>query len=89
MAAHGALIASKSSAPPAVGFLASVRSVALHVSRLDDVEADLVARGERVTGDDRTVLYEFSVSGGGRVLVNGRATIVFDIARPISRDAAT
>lgn len=76
MVLHGALMAVESNAPPVTGFLASVRGVALHVSRLDDVQPDLVAKVERITGDDRAVLYEFSVSGGDRLLLSGRATIV-------------
>ncbi len=75
MAVHGALVAAsaplasamsssvRGSAAAAIGYLASVRNVALHVTRLDDLETDLVALAERVTGDGRTVLYEFSVLG--------------------------
>jgi predicted hotdog family 3-hydroxylacyl-ACP dehydratase len=92
MAVHGALIASRVSmpstdtlsasaaatpGPQVVGYLASVRNVALYASRLDDVETDLVAAAERVTGDERTVLYDFSVLSGARALIKGRATIVF------------
>jgi predicted hotdog family 3-hydroxylacyl-ACP dehydratase len=86
MAVHGALIASEANAPPTPGFLASVRNVTLQVARLDDVEADLVARAERISGDHRAVLYEFSVSDGDRLLLSGRATIVFDgsVERPLS-----
>lgn len=74
MALHGALIAAGGVRQ---GFLASVRNVVLNVERLDDLEDDLIATAERITGDDRTVLYEFSVSAGGRVLLTGRASIVF------------
>ena len=99
MAVHGALIAAsaplastvssqvRGSIGAAVGYLASVRNVALHVSRLDDLEQELIAAAERVTGDGRTVLYEFSVSSAGRVLLSGRASIVVDAAfgaRPVS-----
>src|SRR3984893_18904021 len=90
MAVHGALVAA--SAPAAstvassvrgsigspVGYLASVRNVSLHVARLDDLKADLIAAAERVTGDGRTVLYEFSVWSAQQPLVSGRASIVFD-----------
>lgn len=92
MAVHGALIAA--SAPLAstvsshvrgsigatVGYLASVRNVALHVGRLDDLGEELIASAERITGDGRTVLYEFSVSSVGQLLLSGRASIVFDAA---------
>lgn len=84
MAVHGALVASRVTAAPTnetiVGYLASVRNVVLHTARLDDVATDLVASAERVTGDERTVLYDFSVSGNERILLAGRATIVFNAA---------
>lgn len=84
MAVHGALIASRLTASPrnetVVGYLASVRSVVLYTTRLDDVEADLIATAEWVTGDERSVLYDFAVSGNERVLLAGRATIVFNAA---------
>jgi hypothetical protein len=60
-----------------VGYLASVRNVALYVARLDDLDADLIAAAQRITGDGRTVLYEFSVWGAGPLL-SGRASIVFE-----------
>jgi predicted hotdog family 3-hydroxylacyl-ACP dehydratase len=92
MAVHGALVAAsaplerlvsssvRGSIGPAVGYLASVRNVALHVARLDDLEADLIAAAQRITGDGHTVLYEFSVWNAGQALLSGRASIVFDPA---------
>jgi predicted hotdog family 3-hydroxylacyl-ACP dehydratase len=92
MAVHGALIAAsaplsstvsshvRGSIGATVGYLASVRHVALNVTRLDDLETELIAAAERVTGDGRTVLYEFAVSSADRVLLSGRASIVFDAA---------
>ena len=90
MAVHGALIAAsaplastvatsvRGSIGSSVGYLASVRNVSLRVERLDDLEADLIAAAARLTGDGRTVLYEFSVSSGRLQLLSGRASIVFD-----------
>jgi predicted hotdog family 3-hydroxylacyl-ACP dehydratase len=90
MAVHGALIAAsaplastvarsvRGSIGSSVGYLASVRNVTLRVERLDDLEPDLIAAAERVTGDGRTVLYEFSVTSGRQLLLSGRASIVFD-----------
>jgi predicted hotdog family 3-hydroxylacyl-ACP dehydratase len=92
MAVHGALIAAsaplastmstsvRGSIGAAVGYLASVRNVALFVERLDDLASDLVASAERITGDGRTVLYEFEVSSDEQPLLRGRASIVFDAA---------
>jgi predicted hotdog family 3-hydroxylacyl-ACP dehydratase len=90
MAVHGALVAAsaplastvsssvRGSIGAAVGYLASVRNVCLYVARLDDLEADLIAAAQRITGDGRTVLYEFSVWNAGQPLLSGRASIVFD-----------
>jgi predicted hotdog family 3-hydroxylacyl-ACP dehydratase len=94
MAVHGALIASRITTSPngaaVTGYLASVRNVTLFADRLDDVESDLIATAELVTGDDHTVLYEFSVSANDRVLLAGRATIVFNAAlRELSSGSRT
>jgi predicted hotdog family 3-hydroxylacyl-ACP dehydratase len=84
MAVHGALIASRitssTQSATVAGFLASVRNVNLYANRLDDIEGDLVATAELVTGDEHTVLYDFTVSAGERTLLAGRATIVFNAA---------
>ena len=80
MAVHGALLAA--GAEPRPGFLASVRGAVLHVGRLDDIEQDLTVAAVRVTGDGGTVLYDFRVCAGDRLLVEGRAAIVLDVAMP-------
>jgi predicted hotdog family 3-hydroxylacyl-ACP dehydratase len=77
MAVHGALAAARNSAP-AAGYLAGVRAVVLHVEWLDDVQGDLLISSERINGDDTIVMYQFSVHGAARPLVNGRATIVLN-----------
>jgi predicted hotdog family 3-hydroxylacyl-ACP dehydratase len=79
MAAHGALLAAAGSAPRA-GYLASVRAVELNVARLDDIAADLRVEAERVSGDDNTILYGFSVFAEQALLLNGRAIVVLDAA---------
>jgi predicted hotdog family 3-hydroxylacyl-ACP dehydratase len=92
MAVHGALVAAsaplgrtvggsaRGSIGAVLGYLASVRNVAIYVARLDDLEADLVAAAHRITGDGRTVLYEFSVWHDRQPLITGRASIVFNAA---------
>ena len=80
MAAHGALLAGADRAPRA-GYLASVRSVALQVARLDDIVSDLDIEAERLSGDDNTILYGFRVSADGHALIDGRATVVLDAAK--------
>ena len=86
MAVHGALIAENQDSadagrsPPRAGYLASLRSVDLHVERLDTVPGPLTVQAERVTGDENTVLYSFNVNDGSRALVSGRAVVVLDAA---------
>jgi len=79
MAAHGALLAAADGAPRA-GYLASVRGVDLHVSRLDDIAADLEVEAERLSGDGNTILYGFRVSAAGCELLSGRAAVILDAA---------
>jgi predicted hotdog family 3-hydroxylacyl-ACP dehydratase len=86
MAVHGALVAQSQEGadagrmPPRAGYLASLRSVELHVERLDTVPGPLTVHAQRITGDGNTVLYSFAVSDGPRALVSGRAVVVLDAA---------
>lgn len=77
MALHGALLAAEGE-PPRQGYLTSVRSVALHVARLDDLPGDLVVRAERLSGDGSNILYQFALEHEGRCLLEGRAAVVLD-----------
>jgi predicted hotdog family 3-hydroxylacyl-ACP dehydratase len=79
MAVHGALIAGDN-APPRQGYLTSVRSVALHVARLDDLPGTLEVRAERLSGDGNHILYQFRLDHAGRCLLEGRAAVVLDAA---------
>lgn len=73
-AAHGAASAGT---PSGAGFLASVRSVRLHVRRLDDIAGDLQVDAQQIAAGSAGVLYSFAVSGDGRLLVEGRVTVAF------------
>ena len=78
MALHGGLLAAEGSTPSA-GFLASARNVRLAVARLDDVEGALQVQAQRLSGDERQILYEFAVSAeDGRTLAEGRAVVVLN-----------
>lgn len=80
MAVHGAIMADAAGKTAPAGLLTSVRNLVLRVSRLDDLDSDLMASAARLAGDEGSVLYEFIVSGGGRELLSGRASIVFGAA---------
>jgi predicted hotdog family 3-hydroxylacyl-ACP dehydratase len=83
MAVHGALVGEHragmaGTAPPRAGYLAGMRGVTLHVDRLDTVAGPLAVQAQRITGDDNTVLYSFTLEGGGQILLSGRAIVVLD-----------
>ncbi len=77
MAVHSALLATQQAAPRA-GFLASVRGAILRVGRLDDIAADLTMQADMFSSDGNNVLYDFSVSAEGRVLLEGRAAVIIN-----------
>ena len=78
MAVHGALLVPPETAAARVGYLVSVRGAQLRVSRLDDISADLVVEATCITRSENNILYQFSVSAAGRLLLDGRAAVVLD-----------
>lgn len=79
MAVHGAIMAYNCGTAARAGLLTSVRNLVLRVTRLDDLDTDLIASAERLAGDEGSTLYEFTVSSGGRELLSGRAGVVFGV----------
>jgi predicted hotdog family 3-hydroxylacyl-ACP dehydratase len=79
MAVHGALLAPEA-ARPRSGYLAALRGLELLAERLDAGDTPLQIDAERISGDERTALYAFSVACAGAVLLRGRATVVLDAA---------
>ena len=78
MAVHGALLAPADSIGAKVGYLVSVRGAQLHVPRLDDIAADLWVQATCITSNENNILYQFSVSAAGFLLLEGRATVVIN-----------
>ena len=76
MAIHGALLSGQSDKSPRGGRLAGVRSLALWVHRLDDIDADLEINAIQIMGDDNSMVYEFTVDAAGRHLLKGKATVI-------------
>jgi predicted hotdog family 3-hydroxylacyl-ACP dehydratase len=89
MAVHAALLAPTGSSHTRVGYLVSVRDTQLYVPRLDDIAADLLVDASRIMHSENTILYRFSVSSAGLLLLNGRATVVLDVdmLTPITGEA--
>ncbi|MBP2229532.1 putative hotdog family 3-hydroxylacyl-ACP dehydratase [Azospirillum agricola] len=80
MAAHGGLTGAAEGRPPAAGYLASLRDLACHVGRLDDIAGDLVVEAENLTGEGNRVIYAFTIHADGAELLSGRAAVVIDAA---------
>jgi predicted hotdog family 3-hydroxylacyl-ACP dehydratase len=78
MAVHGALLAARDNASARAGYLVSARGTHLRVPRLDDIAADLLVEATCITRGENNILYQFSVSAAGRLLLDGRATVVLD-----------
>ena len=78
MAVHGALLAPADSRSARFGYLVSVRGTQLRVPRLDDIADDLLVEASCITRSESNILYQFSVSAAGRVLLDGRAAVVLD-----------
>jgi len=78
MAVHGALLAPPDSTGARVGFLVSVRGANLYAARLDDIAADLQIEANCISHSENNILYQFSVSATGRLLLDGRAAVVLN-----------
>jgi len=76
MAVHGALLAPVDSVAPRVGYLVSIRGTQLHVPRLDTIAADLEVTASCITRNENNILYQFNISADGKLLLDGRATVV-------------
>jgi predicted hotdog family 3-hydroxylacyl-ACP dehydratase len=59
------------------------------VPRLDDIAADLLVEATCITRSENNILYQFSVSAAGRLLLHGRAAVVLnaDALTPTSGEA--
>ena len=74
MALHGRLNSQSSTSRG--GLLASIRDLTCHAARLDAIRADLLIGARRLMGDEARVVYAFSLSAGGRLLLEGRAAVI-------------
>jgi len=89
MAVHGALLAPPNTTRAQVGYLVSVRGAKLHVSRLDDIAADLQVEAICIIHSENNILYQFSLRAADHLLLEGRAAVVLnaDGLAPVSGNA--
>ena len=78
MALHASLCAAPGAAPTP-GFLASVRSVRLLASRLDDITGELRVSAHKLAGDTGQAMYRFALHDAqGKLVVDGRTTVILN-----------
>jgi predicted hotdog family 3-hydroxylacyl-ACP dehydratase len=78
MAVHGALLAPAVSEAPKVGYLVSVRGVRMAVSRLDNIAGELEVKANCLMASESNMLYAFTISAAGQLLLEGRAAVVLN-----------
>ncbi len=78
MAVHGALLVPANSERPKVGYLVSVRGVKMAVTRLDDIAAPLEVKASCLMASESNMLYQFSLSAAGQLLLEGRAAVMLN-----------
>jgi predicted hotdog family 3-hydroxylacyl-ACP dehydratase len=88
MAVHGALLSPPDITRARVGYLVSARGVRLHVPRLDDIAADLLIEAACTTRSANNVIYQFSISAAGRLLLEGRATVMLNADTSTAEEAS-
>ena len=81
-AVHGGLLARAGGSPAAARYLAAAREIDLHVTSLDDIQAELHIDAERLLAMGDSALYRFRVSADGRELATGRLTILPPAGEP-------
>ncbi|NKE47748.1 3-hydroxylacyl-ACP dehydratase [Roseomonas frigidaquae] len=77
MALHGALTAG---AAQPVGFVSSLREVALEVTRLDHLPGPLHIEATALVAESGGFIYRFAISHDGAALLHGRAAIILSAA---------
>ncbi len=76
MAVHGGLLTRTPGAAPRPGMLVALREVVLHVDRIDDLPGLLSCEAHLQAAGEDSQLYAFRIEHAGRVLAQGRATVM-------------
>jgi len=76
MAVHGGLLAQREGKVAAPGLLVSLRSVRLHVARVDERPGPLDVHAIKLLDGGASWQYEFRVEHRGQVLAEGRAAVI-------------
>jgi predicted hotdog family 3-hydroxylacyl-ACP dehydratase len=76
MAVHGGLLGRESGAPVRRGMLVALRSVELHVARIDDLPGEIEGEATLLANGADSQQYAFRILHAGRLLAEGRAAVM-------------
>lgn len=76
MAVHGGLLARAHGGIARPGLLVSLRGVAFHAARIDDLPGELDVHAERLLDAGDSWQYQFRIEHAGAVLAEGRAAVM-------------
>lgn len=76
LAVHSGLMASRDGDPVRPGYLVSLRSLKLNVTRLDSIESVITVSATRLMADTRNLIYAFQLEAGDRLVAEGKATVM-------------
>lgn len=65
-----------------IGYIGGVHDVRFTIERLDDCSSALMIDATRVFEDERSFLYEFTLSSGGQTVMTGRASLFLKPRQP-------
>lgn len=75
MGVHVGLLDGRPSPDGSIGYVGGLRDVVFGIDRLDDCPEELTIEATRLFAGDRSFLYRFAISSGGREVMSGRASI--------------
>ena len=76
MAVHGCLLARAKGESLKPGYLAALKDVQLHISRLDQFDQPLTVKAQQLLAGGGNLMYTLEVSVGEQVIATARATVV-------------
>jgi predicted hotdog family 3-hydroxylacyl-ACP dehydratase len=76
VAVHGGLLAFERGEAIKPGYLAAVRQVKLHQSRLDSITSPLTVEAIQMLCNGGNLVYSFSISADNQAVADGRVTVM-------------
>ena len=76
VAVHGGLLAHEKGEAIKPGYLAALRQIKLHCSRLDEIESALTVAATQLLSDTGNLMYSFTVTADNQAIADGRVMII-------------